>query len=160
MTDAAAADEAATGKKTKLPLILGLGLALVGGGGGFFAVYSGLLFGGDANPSASSAMAKTEAEYAFVAIDPMIVSVGPPRAGRHLRFQAQLEVTPGAEDVVSAQMPRIVDVLNGYLRAVDATNLDNPAALIRLRSQMLRRVQIVAGDGLVRDLLVIEFVLT
>ncbi|MBC7156526.1 MAG: flagellar basal body protein FliL, partial [Rhodobacteraceae bacterium] len=33
-----------------------------------------------------------------------------------------------------------------------------PAALVRLRAQMLRRVQVVAGAGRVRDLLVNEFV--
>ena len=36
-------------KKSKLPLIIGLVLALVGGGGGFFAVYSGMLFGAESH---------------------------------------------------------------------------------------------------------------
>jgi len=31
--------------------------------------------------------------------------------------------------------------------------------LLRLRSQMLRRVQVVTGEGRVRDLLIMEFVL-
>ena len=56
-------------------------------------------------------------------------------------------------------MPRIVDVMNGYLRALDAAELENPAALVRLRAQMLRRIQIVTGEGRVRDLLITEFVL-
>jgi flagellar FliL protein len=56
-------------------------------------------------------------------------------------------------------MPRIQDVLNTYLRAVDVEDLEEPAALLRLRAQMLRRVQVVVGDGPVRDLLVTEFVL-
>ena len=33
-------------KALKLPLILGLVLALAGGGGGFYAVYSGMVLGG------------------------------------------------------------------------------------------------------------------
>ena len=56
-------------------------------------------------------------------------------------------------------LPRIVDVMNGYLRALDAAELENPAALVRLRAQMLRRIQIVTGEGRVRDLLITEFVL-
>ncbi len=52
-----------------------------------------------------------------------------------------------------------MDVLNGYLRAVDVPALEDPSSLIRLRAQMLRRVQIVTGEGRVRDLLIIEFVL-
>jgi flagellar FliL protein len=50
-------------------------------------------------------------------------------------------------------------VLNGYLRAVDAADLEDPAALVRVRAQMLRRVQLVTGEGRVRDLLVTEFLL-
>ena len=56
-------------------------------------------------------------------------------------------------------LPRILDVLNGYLRAVETADLENPSALVKLRAQMLRRVQIVTGEGRVRDLLVTEFVL-
>ena len=56
-------------------------------------------------------------------------------------------------------MPRVLDVLNTYLRAVEVRDLEEPAALARLRAQMLRRVQVVTGEGRVRDLLVTEFVL-
>ncbi len=38
-------------------------------------------------------------------------------------------------------------------------DLENPAAIQRLRAQMLRRVQVVTGEGRVRDLLVTEFIL-
>ena len=51
-----------------------------------------------------------------------------------------------------------MDVLNIYLRALDPHELQEPAALLRLRAQMLRRVQIVTGPGMVNDLLVMEFV--
>jgi flagellar FliL protein len=60
---------------------------------------------------------------------------------------------------VAMLKPRILDVLNGYLRAVDPAELEDPAALVRLRAQMLRRIQIVTGEGRVRDLLVTEFVM-
>jgi flagellar FliL protein len=77
----------------------------------------------------------------------------------HLRFTAQLEVPPDRVSEVESIRPRIVDVLNGYLRAVDLTDLEDPTALMRLRAQMLRRVQVVAGEGRVNDLLIMEFVL-
>ncbi len=50
-------------------------------------------------------------------------------------------------------------MLNSYLRAVEVRQLEDPSALLRLRAQMLRRVQIVTGEGRVRDLLISEFVL-
>lgn len=56
-------------------------------------------------------------------------------------------------------MPRIADVLNTYLRAVEVRDLEAPAATVWLRAQMLRRIQVVAGEGRVRDLLITEFVL-
>ncbi|MFL9503735.1 flagellar basal body-associated FliL family protein [Rhodopseudomonas palustris] len=37
--------------------------------------------------------------------------------------------------------------------------IEDPSAMARLRAQMLRRVQIVTGEGRVRDLLITEFVL-
>jgi len=98
-------------------------------------------------------------DVAFVPIDPLVVSLGPNAINRHLRFRAQLEVVPAHEQDVIHLLPRIVDVLNNYLRALEASDIEQPAALMNLRAQMLRRVQIVVGPGRVNDLLVMEFVL-
>jgi flagellar FliL protein len=56
-------------------------------------------------------------------------------------------------------MPRVLDVLNSYLRAVEVAELEDPAALVTLRAQMLRRIQLVTGPDRVRDVLITEFVL-
>lgn len=162
MTADAAITDNAPKKGGKLPLIIGLMLALVGGAGGFFAVQAGLLGGSES--TAKEALADTKdaarATVSFVAIDPLVISL--PRSGGrdHLRFAAQLEVVPAYVAEVEAIKPRVVDVLNGYLRAVDLAELEDPAALIRLRAQMLRRVQVVTGEGRVNDLLIMEFVLS
>lgn len=162
---AADPDSSKDGKKkgSKLPIIIGLALAIAGGGGGFFAAQAGLV-GGDSSAAASDAKPKDEAmptlSVSFVAIDPLVISL-PGTGGRdHLRFSAQLEVEPSFVSEVEAIKPRVVDVLNGYLRAVDLAELEDPAALMRLRAQMLRRVQVVVGDGRVKDLLIMEFVLS
>ncbi len=144
-------------KKSLLPLLIGLVLMLVLGGGTFYAVYSGLLFG-TKNATAESKEKAGQAQVSFVALDPMVISLGD-SGTRHLRFSAQLEVQPGREGEAEQLKPRVMDVLNGYLRAVDIAQLEDPSALIRLRAQMLRRIQIVTGEGLVRDLLIIEFVM-
>ena len=68
-------------------------------------------------------------------------------------------MVPGKAEAVVAVMPRILDVLNTYLRAVEVSDLEEPASAARLRAQMLRRVQVVTGEGLVKDLLVTEFVM-
>ena len=142
-------------KRGKLPLILGLVLGLAGAGGGYVAM-TGLPGSHEGPPDARSEATHT----AFVPVPPLTISLGRDGDGvRHLRFQAQLEVDPAGVANVTALLPRVSDVLNGYLRAVAVSDLENPAALIRIRAQMLRRVQIVVGDGWVHDLLVMEFVL-
>ncbi len=158
MAEAAVPPEAELPKKSKLPLVVGAVAAAVLGAAGFYLTYSGLVLGASAHATVPSG---TEAlpDIAFVAIDPLILSLGPAGASQHLRFAAQLEVPSQYGTDVTLLMPRILDVLNGYLRAVEVAELEDPAALIRLRAQMLRRVQIVTGEGRVRDLLVTEFVL-
>ncbi len=160
MADAEEPQDAAPRKRSKKPMILGLLLALLLGGGGFYATWSGLIL-------APAAESTEQAEHpvgalpdiAFVPVDPLVITLGSGQSVRHLRFASQIEVeAPHAADV-QLLLPRIVDVLNGYLRAIDVKQLEDPAALIRIRSHLLRRIQIVTGEGRVRDLLVTEFVL-
>ena len=99
------------------------------------------------------------AGIAFVPLDTMVVSLGKDSGSAHLRFTAQVEVVDTATAEVTLLVPRILDVLNSYLRAIDVASIEDPQAMGRLRAQMLRRIQIVTGEGRVRDLLITEFVL-
>lgn len=149
-------------KPSRLPLILGVVLAAAFGGGGFYLVQSGKILGSSgtyAEQDKGTDDADPLPEVAFVPIDPLVINLGKGGTGRHLKFRAQLEVDPSYQADVAVLLPRVLDVLNGYLRAVDIADLEEPTALIRLRAQMLRRVQMVTGEGRVRDLLIMEFVL-
>lgn len=167
MEEAAAAEDEGGKKSTgKRGLMIGLVLALVLGGGGFYAVYSGMILGDSASsesahgaPEGEGAAADTLDPVAFVSLEPLVISLGPNAGSRHLRFRADLEVAPGAQEAVTKLTPRVMDVLNSYLRAVELKDLEDPAALIGLRAQMLRRIQLVTGEGRVRDLLILEFVM-
>lgn len=141
-------------------LLIPLVLAVALGGGGFFAAFSGMLpIGGDEPPPKAMAATVTKAPASFVPITPLVISLGPEARAQHLRFSAQLEVAPDALADVEALMPRILDVLNTYLRAVSEADIESPAAMTRLRAHMLRRIQIVTGDGWVKEILITEFVL-
>lgn len=160
MSDPETETEEAPAKKSKMPLILGLVLALAGGGGGFYATWSGMILGDDSHAETHEEEEIDKGpEVAFVPVDPLVISLGENASSRHLRFRADLEVPVSYQEEVTKIMPRVVDVLNSYLRAVDPGDLESRAALTRLRAQMLRRVQVVAGQGRVNDLLVMEFVL-
>ncbi len=152
-------DPAAAPKKSRKPLLFGLILALLGGGGGYYAVGAGLIPGLGATQEEGAPEARDLPPFAFVPLDPMVISLEAQGRRQLLRFRAQLEVPPEYQAEVAMLTPRIIDVLNGYLRAVEVSELGDPAALIRLRAQMLRRIRIVVGDGRVRDLLIMEFVL-
>ena len=169
MAEAAVPQDDTPRKTSKKPLLIGLVLAILGGGGGFYATWSGTVggssgamasgeggngHGGDAGQSAGATAA-----VAFVPVTPVVISLGEASSSRHLRMTAQLEVGPSFAAEVTHLMPRILDILNGYLRAVEVAELENPSALVRIRAQLLRRIQIVTGEGRVRDLLITEFVL-
>jgi flagellar FliL protein len=198
-TAEAEADGKAPARKSRMPLLIGIVLALASGGGGYLAVSSGLLFSAGAAPDAGEAAepaghaeagagdgaatapegnatetashgedgsdpaspAITYSENAsFVPLQPIILALGEATSWRHLKFSAQVEVEPGSEAAVSNLSPRILDIMNTYLRAVDEQELADKASLIRIRMHLLRRIQVIVGEGRVRDFLITEFVLT
>ncbi len=156
MTDAAATAEPPP-KSSRRWILIAFPLALLLGGGGFYATWSGLL----AVPEigASRGESAPEVSVAYVPLRELVVTVGARGNTSQLLFSADLEVDVANERAVAALTPRFIDVLNSYLRALEPEEIEHPAALVRLRAQMLRRMQIVAGEGMVRDLLIIEFVL-
>jgi flagellar protein FliL len=157
MSDAMATEAVPPKKKSKKPLLIGIVLALLLGCGGFYATFTGLLFGHATEHAAQGA--EELPDIAFVPVEPVVISLGGAAQGRHLRFTSQIEVErPYAADV-TLLLPRILDILNSYLRAIEVADLEDPAALVRMRAQLLRRIQVVAGQGRVRDLLITEFVL-
>ena len=175
MTDAAAEVPEEPAKRSKLPLIIGVVLALAGGGGGYFAVAKGLLpFGGSHESEAgahgepghaAAAEGHGDAptatpEVAFVPLDPLVISLTQGGNSKFLRFRAQIEAEKAHAGEVEALLPRVTDVMNSYLRALEVADFADPDALTRLRAQMLRRIQVVTGPGRVRDLLIMEFVLS
>lgn len=89
-------------KRSRKPLMIGLVLALVLGGGGFYATFSGLILGH------SGAEAKVEhgpgplTGIAFVPLETIVVSLAPNSGSEHLRFTAQLEVVDTAAADVNA----------------------------------------------------------
>ncbi|MBO6603360.1 MAG: flagellar basal body-associated FliL family protein [Roseicyclus sp.] len=154
-------DEAPKKRGLMMPLLIGLFLAAAAGGGGFWAVTQGPLAGMFSHSETDDEEAHDAAEYtpvAFVPLETLIVSLGSEAAGQHLIVSAELEVDPAYADEVTTLSPRVLDVLNSYLRVIDLRELSEPTSLIRLRAQMLRRVQVVTGDGRVRDLLITQFV--
>jgi len=158
-------EESLPKKKSKKPLLIGGVLMLLLGGGGFYATYAGLLFG----TSTEAEMAYEEPieeptpmpEVAFIPLEPLTINLASETGGtRFLRFRAHIEVPKNYEADVTELSPRIVDVINGYLRAINIEQIEDPSALMQIRSHILRRIEIVAGPERINDLLIMEFVIT
>ncbi len=156
----------AVARPSKRPLMIGLVLSLLGATAGFYTMWSGLIpLGGGHEPVAEAPVEGATdpglptVELAFVPVVPVVVSVGQGATRSHLRFAAELEVKAAHKSDVEKLMPRIVDVTNTYLRALKLADLEDAQALIRLRAQLLRRMQVVTGAGRINDLLIMEFVL-
>lgn len=149
-------------KKSKLPLVIGVVLMLCGGGAGFYATFSGLLFapeGKEPQVVAKSTSDKKDAP-SFVSVDPIIVALSDRNNLRHLKFRAQLEVVAEYKEEVESMMPRVIDVFNIYLRALETPDIQKPEALHRIKSELLSRISIVLGDGRVTNLLIMEYVIS
>lgn len=158
MVDATAQETETTPRKGR-SLLFGSIAAIVTGVSGFAASFFDMIpLGSVASVDHTVDVAPVSAAE-FVPIEALTISLGTNSTARHLRFAAQIDVRPGYGEEIRNLMPRILDVLNGYLRAVDPALLEDTSSLSRLKAQMLRRIQIVTGEGRVRDLLITEFVL-
>lgn len=155
MTDAAATAPPPP-KRSMLRRLLPVVAALLLGAGGFAASWFGVI---ELPGGTETDAPEDPADFAFVPIHGLTVTLGPRAQSAPLLFSAEIEVRPESLAAMMRMKPRFLDVLNSYLRALEPEEIAEPAALIRLRAQMLRRLQIVAGEGHVRDLLITEFVL-
>ena len=114
---------------------------------------------GDAAEAAGKHLTKSFENVVFINLDPLVISLGPNAKAEYLKISVSLETSPNEAVEAEHLKPRFRDVLNAYLRAVDENDLIEPAAMTRLRAQMLRRLQVASSPEIVSDLLITDFVL-
>jgi len=146
---------------SKIWLILSVLLCFVGGAAGYFGVSGGLVpFGASETRDRSAAPAPVERpNVAFVDIPTLVITLPPEAQNEHLRFAGQIEVPSKYKSDVEYLMPRIQDMMNGYLRALTVEDIEGPGALFKIRLHMFRRIIMVVGLGKANSLLVTEFIL-
>lgn len=98
-------------------------------------------------------------DVVFVTLDPLLVSLGNNAQSEYLKISISLETNADYEKDVDHLRPKFRDILNSYLRAVDENDLVEPMAMMHLRAQLLRRLQLVASADAVKDVLITDFVL-
>ena len=157
--DVAAAEGVAPKKRGGAKLLLIL--LVVFGGIGAGAGYMGLLkmpgakdHGADAEQNMSD-VSKT----VFLDLPKVIVPLGDQAAAKHLAAEFVIETTREHAERIEKLKPRLMDMLNTYLRAVDEKELTDPSRFRQLQAQMLRRSKLIAGEVAVKNLLIQEFIL-
>lgn len=164
MSDTVDVEDAPKKGSSKISFLIAIVMAILGAGAGFYVSTSGMLSSDiveqvpqkESNRTAPSSEVST---LAFVPLDPIIVSFSEGNNRRLLRFVGNLDVDPNSVAEIGILKPRIADILNGYLRSLDLEDLEEPGALLKIRSHLLHRVRIVAGEDRVKDLLIVEFVI-
>lgn len=130
--------------KKKLIIIVAVVLLLAGGGAG--AYFSGLLGGGHEEGGGESASDATvvavPGQPVYYSLPELLVNLGSGgKQASFLKMTVALELG-AAEDVqtVEANLPKILDNFNTYLRELRTSDLSGSAGLYRLREELLVRL--------------------
>lgn len=115
----------------------------------------------DKSPSdAQTSMFYVRGEIGVFVLRPIVVTLMPQGRVRYLKVSLAIETSPDAEDAFIGNELRLIDVLNGYLRAVPVSAIEDPAAMARIREQVARRIRFVMDESPVDAVLITDFILT
>lgn len=162
--DSSPEGDAPAKKRSKLPLLIGLILCLVAAGGGFYATFTGMfsvasLMGGEKATDAPEVKTAGLAPPSYVPVGEIVIPLGPKAEAEFLLITSEIEIAPEDAAVFEAMLPRVRDLFNTYLQAVEARDLEQPNATMLLRDQLLRRLRVIAEPASPRDLLFTSFIL-
>ncbi len=147
----------------KIVIIAAAALLVLGGGGA--AVM--MLMGGEEHPAAEGekhgevtehgdgASKPEKIETIFIDLPDMVVNLNTGgRQPRYLRAKISLEVDrQSAKKAVEAQLPRVLDDFQVYLREMRLEDLNGSAGLYRLKEELLRRLNTTLAPVKVKDVL-------
>lgn len=144
----------------KLLIIAGAGLLVLllgGGAGAYFLLFSGAPA---KTADAAAELPATPPQVSFFDVPAMLVNIqtidGTPA---YLKLTVSLELDTDAEKPgIQALMPRLVDQFQSYLRELRLDDLKGSAGVVRLKEELLRRVNASAAPYHVRDVLLKEMI--
>jgi flagellar FliL protein len=147
----------------KMLLIVGggaLALLLALGGGAYFFFFSGSSKPADAQTAEAPPIPLVPPQVAFYDMPDVVVNIqsadGTPA---YLKLGVSLELV-SAEERSGLQVlkPRIVDQFQAYLRELRVDDLKGSAGVLRLKEELLRRVNVAAAPYPVKDVLLKEMI--
>jgi flagellar FliL protein len=142
----------------KMLMIIVPVLLLVIGGGGAGAYF--LLKGNKNQEAKADDLPLTPPKVAFSDMQDILVNIqnndGTPA---YLKLGVSLELEDDAQKTaIQPLMPRITDQFQAYLRELRLDDLKGSAGVLRLKEELLRRVNVAAAPYHVRDVLLKEMI--
>jgi flagellar FliL protein len=144
----------------KMLLIVVPALLLVVGGGGAGAYFFLFKNSGKSDVAKADEVPLTPPKVAFSDMQDILVNIqsndGTPA---YLKLGVSLELDDDAQKVaIQPLMPRITDQFQAYLRELRLDDLKGSAGVLRLKEELLRRVNVAAAPYHVRDVLLKEMI--
>jgi len=144
---------------SKLPMIVGMVVMLVAGaGGGFFAAKAmggtppeGAADAASDVATGSDAVAQAPVTRAIHNLGRFTVNLRGSGGGRVLRFEVQIEVGSDQLDAVAAQTPPLRDAIVTLASDYTYAELEGLDGKMRLRDELLGRLNATAVDGVSVD---------
>jgi flagellar FliL protein len=135
----------------------GLALILAAGGGAYFFFFAGK---SETKAGNTPPIPLVAPQVAYYDIPDIVVNIqsadGSPA---YLKLSVALELDTAEEKAgMQTLMPRVVDAFQGYLRELRLDDLHGSAGVLRLKEELLRRVNVAAAPFPVRDVLLKEMI--
>jgi flagellar FliL protein len=148
------------GKKRLLLLAAPLLLAAIGAGLWFSGVLPHLL-GRGAKPAAQPTAETAPPPPVFADIPEIITNLDTGgRRQSYVKLHARLELEKsGDKSIIEADMPRLLDMFQTYLREMHPEELRSSSGTWRLREELLARAQVAAPGAHIRDVLFVELLI-
>ena len=137
----------------------GLALVLALGGGAWFFFFSGS--GSATKVAVNPAIPLVAPQVAYYDMPDIVVNIqSADGAPAYLKLGVSLELDTAEEKPgIQILMPRIVDQFQSYLRELRIDDLRGSAGVVRLKEELLRRINAAAAPYPVRDVLLKELII-
>jgi flagellar FliL protein len=166
-TDTAGAPEtdAVAPKKRRRALPIALAAALLVVAGGLGAAY---LFIPAFSTTVHDVLAHKEPSTSAVSVGPVFADLSEMSLtltnggqARQLRIRISVELAPTARQLPSSEVlsPKVYDALLTYLRTLTDAEVENSLAIDRIRGDIFRRLTLLRGPNIVRDVLITSLVI-
>lgn len=103
---------------------------------------------------------KTIDDNSYFSFNPLVISITSDNKVRHLKISLVIKTPESTQVIIQKYIFEIQDILNSYLRSIEISQFENPAAMQSLRQQIVRRIEFAAPDAIISDVLITEFILT